>query len=193
MLLQVQTSSVSLQTTSLLWRSDINIKNWANYEIFWRVISFTRIDLCCAYLNLNQEALVTVNCLLLVVFLSLLTCQILILSNRTLCFPFKEITCRGIKLISTIFFIPILEILIIDLKYYFSSSPTITEYSVQNQSSGNFISLARTLLSLLFLFIGNWIFEFFCIRNSAHCQGQGSICEIQHVRGPEGKVLVRHS
>ena len=38
-----------------------------------------------------------------------------------------------------------------------------------NHSSGKFISLARTLLSLLFLFIGNWVYEFFCaeIRHTA--------------------------
>ena len=152
---------ISFQITSLLWRSDINIQNWADYEIFWRALSFSRIDLCCAYLNLVQEALLAVNCLLLVIFLSLLTCQALILSNRAIFFSVRAISTSGIKLMSTIFFIPLFEILLIDLKYYFSTNATITEYSVQNQSSGNSLSLARSSVSLLFVMTGNVIFEYF--------------------------------
>ena len=152
---------VSLQIASLLWRSDMNIKDWSNYGIFWRVLSVSRIDLCCAYLNLIQEALLAVNCLLLLVFLSLILCHALVLSNRTILSPFKEISGRGIKLVSTIFFIPIVDILLIDYKYYFSKSTSITEYSVQNQSSGNPLSLARSSLSLLFVMTVNLIFEYF--------------------------------
>lgn len=159
---------VSLQITSLLWESNMDISYWSSYEIFWKYISFTRVDLLCAYLNLIQQALIIVNSMLGLAVLLIILCQTLIIFNRKPHYVIRTLCNRSIRLVSSILFIPILAILSMDFKYYFYTDTSIKEYSVPNTSSGSIESLIRDCLSIAVLLILNIIYEIFAFEIQ-HC------------------------
>ena len=152
---------ISLQISSFLWRSDIQIGYWPNFENFWKFISFSRFDLLCAYLNLIPNALIIVNSTLLMTLLSIIFCQFMVFKTKKSWFIIRFISSKCVNILSTIFFIPFLTILAIDLKYYFVDDPTIIEYSVNNESSGNQLSLARSIISIIILSFINFLHENF--------------------------------
>ena len=107
-----------------------------------------------------EQALIVANSVLLVTFLAFGTCFLQIFYDIQPYYIFKLVANKGIKNISTIFFIPILVLLCIDIKYYFLNEQ-IAEYSLANSSYGNPLSLFRSSLSLSVLLVSNFVFENF--------------------------------
>lgn len=155
--------SVSFQLTSFLWRSDSLLKDWKKYEIFWRLISFTRFDLLSAYLNIISEVHIFLNSSMFLLLSILLSFLILIFLGKKPLFLLKYILSKGIKLFSTLLFLPSTAILLTDIKSYLIQNETILEYSTGNTSYGNHLSLSRSVVSLIILLAINFVYENFAI------------------------------
>jgi hypothetical protein len=155
--------SISLQLTSFLWRSDSKLKDWGSYEVFWRFISFTRLDLLSAYLKIISEVQILLNSSLFLLFSVLIGVQILQSFGKKPIFFAKYFLSKGLKLFSTVLFLPSLALLLIDIKSFAVNSESIMEYSILNTSYRDNLSLVRSSVSLIILIILNAIFEYFAI------------------------------
>ena len=153
---------MSIQLASLLWKSNTNISDWSKYSLFWRILSYSRLDFLFGYLNLIQCGLFLVNSLMLVIFLLFAFCQLLINQEKEIYYLLKVLANKTIQITSTIFFLPIVMMLIIDIKYFFINE-NIEEYLVSNESYNNSLSLFRSITSLFVFLFANVIYDNFAI------------------------------
>ena len=125
------------------------------------MLSYSRIDFLCGYLGLIDIALVLVNCLMLAIFLSFAICQLLIYMDKELNYILKVFTSKSITMASTILFLPLVTLLIIDIKYFFTNNIIIEEYLSANTTYNNSLSLFRSGGSLIVLLLANFIYDNF--------------------------------
>lgn len=150
---------ILLQLTTFLWRPDLGISNWKKYEIFWKLISFTRIDLVCGYLHLITEMHFFVFCSLYTLMGLFIAVQILVSHNKKPLIIIRYLLSKGIQLYASILYLPTLSLLLIDLKTFSSNQFSIVEYSVVTNSKGNYLNLVRNITSLVILVFLSFIYE----------------------------------
>lgn len=159
---------ILLQLSSFMWRPDTQLHDWKSYEIFWKFISFTRVDLVCAYLKILSEMHFFVNSCLYAQFLVFVVIQIFLVLKKK---PLVQITYllkKSMQVFSSILFIPSLTLLLIDLKSFSDPQSSLNEYSIASDSYGNYLNLFRSITSLVILIVFSYAYEAFSVE-IRHC------------------------
>ncbi|CAG9323963.1 unnamed protein product [Blepharisma stoltei] len=173
----IEVSLWCLQMTSLLWIPNLQIEDWKENMIMWRIIGYLKIDNTCSALGIADTCLYILMACVFAVFFGMFALVLVLyysISLPAIIFSvFKRLICIWLNIL----YIPSLELFTIFLKYNFSQQKNVLEYE-ENDNSANFkISSPIQALSFIAIIVNFLIFFLYSMLSGEirHCTAKSIV------------------